>query len=84
MKDESCTLDAKLLGQLATDVLQALQFISSCGIHHNNVNMNNILIKKADGEVRTLHMASLIMFKAKLKQAWTCSIVILNDWGFLD
>ena len=51
MNDETFTPDAKLLYQLAADVLHALQFISSCGIHHNNVNMRNVLITKTDEEV---------------------------------
>ena len=51
MNDKTCKLDARLLCQLATDVLQALQFISNCGIQHNNVNMKNILIRKTEEEV---------------------------------
>ena len=53
MRDESAALlEAKLLCRLATDVLQALQFIHQCGICHNNINIDSILIQKDTGRVR--------------------------------
>lgn len=53
MRDESAAiLEAKLLCRLATDVLQALRFIHRCGICHNNINIDSILIQKDTGRVR--------------------------------
>lgn len=53
MRDESAAiLEAKLLCRLATDVLQALRFIHQCGICHNNINIDSILIQKDTGRVR--------------------------------
>lgn len=61
MKDESVAVqDSKLLCRLAIDVLQALRFIASCGIHHNKITMQNILIQKTKERVRAF---SIFQFK---------------------
>ena len=67
MKDESVAVqNSKLLCRLATDVLQALRFIASCGIHHNKITMQNILIQKTEERVRSFSCCSRLSYAAFL------------------